>query len=123
MADRPPLELHLIGALRALDNQIAREMQRQPSERELHGVQKWEPYARRIENMTGTLLQAVSDREVELDGLLVLTQALAKSLRILVEDLGPEGLGNIRRAYALAAGSALADEARAIQQALEEQAH
>jgi len=37
----PPLEQGLLTAMKAIDNQIAREMQRSPAEREAPGMQKW----------------------------------------------------------------------------------
>lgn len=95
----PPLEMNLLSALKALDTQIAREMQRSPAEREEHGVMKREPYLKRIEKLTGFVLDAVGAEEADLDGVLVLSQTLAKSLQMLVEDMGPEGLGKVRSSY------------------------
>ena len=96
---RHPLEEGLVAACRAIDNQIAREMQRTPAERELHGVLKSEPYAARVERVTAFLLNALGDEEVKLDSLLVLATSFAKALQITAEDLGADGLGKVRTEY------------------------
>ena len=95
----PPLEDGLLTACRAIDNQIAREMQRNPIEQAQHGVQKWEPYAKRVEVVTGFLLDRIQDKIIDLDSLLVLAQAFTKSIALLTEDLGEKGLGKVRSAY------------------------
>jgi hypothetical protein len=89
----------LTAALKALDTQIAREMQRSPAQTELHGVQKWEPYRRRMEELSSFLIDNFGQKTIGLDGLLVLSETLAKSLQLLVEDLGPDGLGRVRSEY------------------------
>jgi len=94
-------------ALQALDSQISREMQRSPAEVELQGVQKWEPYQKRIELVTAMILQALSDEEIGLDGILVLSQAVTKALAFISDDLGPDGLGKMRSAYAESAFDAI----------------
>ncbi|MCB0345894.1 MAG: hypothetical protein KDD66_12315 [Bdellovibrionales bacterium] len=96
---REPLEEGLLKALQALDRQIAREMQRTPAEREEFGVQKWQPYQKRIELVCALLLNEFGDGNVSLDGFIVLSQALVKSLQLLIEDLGEEGLGSVRSDY------------------------
>ena len=63
----PPLEHGLLAALKALDQQVAREMQRSPAQREAHGVQKWEPYNKRIESVASTIMDAFADNEITLD--------------------------------------------------------
>lgn len=95
----PPLEQGLLEAMQALDNQIARRMERSPAEREVHGVQKWEPYQTKIEEVTALVMQAFGEESVKLDSLLILTQAFVKSLYLLTEELGVEGLGELRAAY------------------------
>jgi hypothetical protein len=110
----PPLEASVQRALQALDNQVAREMQRSPSERELHGVQKWEPYNRRVEQLAGFVTEQLGCRSVELDGVLILAQALSKSLSIFADELGAEGLGSMRSQYVSQAGENIASDARKI---------
>lgn len=94
-----PLDEGLLRALRAIDSQVAREMQRTPAELEKLGVQKWEPFNKRIENIAAFLIDNISEQNIQLDSLLVLSQALAKVLKIFSEDLGEDGLGKIRTAY------------------------
>lgn len=93
------LEEYLVGAMRAVDNQIARMLQRSPEEVEASGVQKWEPYQRKVEQLSKIMLDAFGDQSVQLDSILVFSQAFLKSLKIIVEDLDREGLGNIRTQY------------------------
>ena len=93
--------------MKALDNQIAREMQRSPEEREKHGVQKWEPFQNRIEIVTPLILNSLGEGEVNLDSLIVLSQSFVKALRMMVDDLGEEGLGKVRFQYAVRALSAI----------------
>ena len=108
----PPLEEGLLQAFKALDNQVAREMQRSPAELEARGIQKWEPYMKRIENVCAFLLNALGDRRIELDSLLIVSQATAKCLQMVVDDLGEKGLGKVRTGYCLGAFEALTDSAR-----------
>ena len=95
------LEEGLLRAMRSLDVQIAREMQRSPAEEEVLGVQKWEPYQKRIENVASFVLNSLGDEDAGLDSLLVLAQAFVKSLQLVVSDLGNDGLGKVRSAYCL----------------------
>jgi hypothetical protein len=98
--ERPtPLEQGLLNAMKALDNQIAREMQRSPAETDKHGVQKWEPYQKRIESVSAFVMNALGGQEVDLDSLLVLAQAMTKCLQLVVEELGQDGLGQVRSSY------------------------
>ncbi len=100
----PPLEEGLLAALKAIDNQIAREIgSRSPTEREEHGVQKWEPLVSRIERICGFVLDKFGDNEIDLDGIVVLSQALTKTLQLLFEELGEDGLGKVRYKYCAAA--------------------
>ena len=114
----PPLEEGLLTALQAIDSQIAREMQRDPGARDIRGVQKWEPFEKRIERVTGFVLDQVGDDRVKLDSVLVLSQALAKSLSLLVDELGREGLGEVRSGYCLVAAEALLREINRIKDVL-----
>ena len=109
----PPLQAGLLTALQALDSQIAREMQRQPAEIEVHGVQKWEPISKRVETIAGFLLDAIESQAIELDSVLTLSQAVIKTLSIIVQDLGEKGLGKMRSAYALEALQNIERDARA----------
>jgi hypothetical protein len=89
----------LLQAMRAIDNQVARALQRSPAEREVQGVTKWEPYESRVENLTAFILNALGDGAVTFDSLIVLGQAFTKALRFAAEDLGPDGLGAMRTSY------------------------
>lgn len=99
----PPLEEGLLQAMQALDKQVSREMQRTPAERESKGVQKWEPFERRIEGVSSFILNALGDESVALDSLIILSQSLTKALYLITEDLGREGLGEVRSSYCRAA--------------------
>lgn len=109
-APRAPFEEALIKALCAIDNQVAREMQRSPAELDKHGVQKWPAYQKRIEQIVSTVLNALGDGEVNLDGVLVLAQALTKTLLLAAEDLGRPGLGKVRSQYCETAFKAIGDD-------------
>ncbi len=113
-----PLERDLLNSLRAIDNQISREMQRNPAELAQHGVQKWEPFSKRIEKICALLLTAFGEDRCKLDSVLVMSQALTKALRIIVEDLEEDGLGNVRAAYCRAAMDAIERDARDVLQML-----
>ena len=89
----------LLAAMKALDNQIARRMQRNPEQKEVHGVQKWEPQAEKVEEVTAFILESFGAQKVDLDSILVLSQAFTKSLYLLSEELGQEGLGELRANY------------------------
>jgi len=109
----------LLMAMRALDNQVAREWQkRSPAEREIHGVQKWEPIAKRVENLSVFVLDSFADESVGLDSLLILAQTMAKSLQLIVDELGEEGLGEIRRSYCASAAENILRDMLRMQQAL-----
>lgn len=105
-----PLEGGLRQALQAIDNQIAREMQRSPADREVHGVLKWEPFETRIERVSAYLL-SIFGEDIQLDSLMVLSQALVKTLALVVEDCGREGLGDIRARYIERAAEGLVRDA------------
>ncbi|NMC64383.1 MAG: hypothetical protein GYA55_14560 [SAR324 cluster bacterium] len=95
----PPLEQGLNMAMKALDNQIARMMQRNPNELEKHGAQKWEPFQQKTESLSAFLLEALGNRQVELDSLLVFAQAFSKALAMYAQEMEEEGLGKIRSLY------------------------
>lgn len=95
----PPLESGLLSALQALDNQVQREMQRSPAEREVQGVQKWEPFQKRIERVSVFLLDSLGEQAVDLDSLIILSQAVTKAMKLAIEDLGQDGLGEMRSSY------------------------
>lgn len=99
----PPLEHGILTAMKAIDNQIAREMQRSPAELEKHGVQKWEPFMKRIENISALVMNSLGKEEIQLDSLIVMSQAMTKCLQLVIEDLGAESLGKIRTSYCQAA--------------------
>lgn len=91
----------LLQAMKAIDNQVARALQRTPAEREALGVQKWEPYESRVEHTAAFILNELGDAAVSLDSILVLSQAFTKALRLAAEELGAEGLGSMRTAYCI----------------------
>lgn len=95
----PVLEESLLQALKALDNQIAREMQRDPKSREQYGAEKWEPYQTRIERLCSFLLNSLGEQSIDLDGVIVLAQTFSKTLSLVSADLGEEGLGKVRSDY------------------------
>jgi len=108
---RAPFEENLLKVLAAIDAQVAREMQRTPAQREVHGMQKWAPYQKRVELIVPLILNALGEQEVTLDGVLVLAQATAKALLLAVEDLGEEGLGTVRAGYCEATMQHIASDA------------
>ncbi|MCB0328289.1 MAG: hypothetical protein KDD70_01460 [Bdellovibrionales bacterium] len=93
------LEEALLRYLQLLDNQIAREMQRTPSEREVSGVQKWEPIQKRVEHVASLTIEGYGSEIVQLDSLIVTAEAFARTIRILAEELGEDGLGKTRSSY------------------------
>lgn len=114
-----PLKIGLRQALQAIDNQIAREMQRSPAEREVHGVLKWEPFEARVERVSAYLL-SIFGEDIQLDSLIVLSQALVKTLALVVEDCGREGLGDVRARYIERAADGLEHDATAMRDAVTE---
>lgn len=95
----PVLEESLLEALKALDNQIAREMQRDAKSRDQQGAQKWEPYQTRIEKLCSFLLNSLGEQSIGLDGVIVLAQTFSKTLSLISDDLGEDGLGKVRAEY------------------------
>ena len=115
---RPPLENGLLQAAHAIDNQVARAMQRSPEKRDAHGVQKWEPYAERIEHVASLLVSEFGDQGLGLDSLLVLAQGCTKALYILSSELGEDGLGDVRAQYCREAFASLLRDAERGEQLL-----
>jgi hypothetical protein len=115
------LEDGLLQAMKAIDNQVARAMQRSPAQRDVHGVQKWEPYATRVEHITAFVLEELGGNTVTFDALLVLGQAFAKALTLAVSDLGREGLGTTRASYCLDAMERIERDALEVSRTLSEQ--
>ncbi len=115
------LEEGLLQAMKSIDNQIARAMQRSPAEREVHGVQKWEAYESRVEGIAAFLLQEVGDNHVGLDSLIVCAQAFTKALRLVCDDLGDEGLGSLRASYCRDAMEKIARDARFVTRELSDE--
>ncbi len=108
-------------AMQAIDNQIEREIgRRSPSDREEHGVQKWEPFQTRIERTASFLLNSLGDQSVQIDSLLVFSQAFAKTLNLLVADLGEEGLGELRSRYMSESLASIARDIGSAQRLLKE---
>jgi hypothetical protein len=102
----------LTRAMRTIGRQIAREMQRFPAEQEVHGVQKWAPIQKRVERAIGIILDEVGDQTVEIESLVVLTRAFTSAIRMIVEDLGVEGLGKVRSEYVCDAMERAQEDAR-----------
>ncbi len=119
----PPLEAGLLTAMRAVDNQVARAMQRTSEELSKHGVRKWEPFQQRIESVASFILDTIGARQTELDSLLVLSQAFTKALSLFVNDLGGEGLGQVRSEYCSTAFSSIIQDARRGLESLGDSAH
>jgi hypothetical protein len=118
---RGKLEEGLLQAMKAVDNQIARAMQRTPAERDTHGVQKWEPYNTRVESVAAFLLEEIGTNEVSLDSLLVFTQGFTKALYLVVSDLGKDGLGSMRTSYCLDAMKKVERDAQEVIESLADQ--
>ncbi len=106
---RPLLEESLLIALKAVDNQIKRAMERSPSEREVHGVQKWKPIEDRVESVCEIVISEYGENH-DLDSLIVFSRAFVKSLVIICEELGLESFGEIRGAYVKDAIRKIEDE-------------
>lgn len=104
----PPLERGILDSYIALDNQIARDMQRTPEETSQEGVQKWSAYESKVERVTELLLGFFGEQDISLDSILVMSQASAKALSMLVSDLGNEGLGKVRAGYCVDATEKIA---------------
>jgi hypothetical protein len=103
MSKEQPVRSHyeelLLRAMRAIDNQIAREMQRTPAELEEQGVKKWEPMEKRAELTVSTVLDSLGENEIQVESVLVIAQALCKVILLVSEDLGADGLGKVRAEY------------------------
>ena len=112
------LQEQILASLHALDSQVARAMQRTPKEREEHGVEKWQPFQERVERVTEVILQGFADERCKLDGVLIMAEAYAKGLRMLVEELGMEGLGEVRSRYCGVAFANIEREIRAAKMVL-----
>jgi hypothetical protein len=97
-AKKPVLEDSLLTALKAVDNQIARAMERTPAEREVHGVQKWKPIDDRVERICELLLSEYG-QSYQLESLLVFSRAFVKSLSMICDELGSDAFGEIRGGY------------------------
>jgi hypothetical protein len=97
----PPLEDGLLRALRAIDNQILREIQRDAKGREAHGVGKDDAIERRVELLSTWLLDCFGEDAAKLESLLVLSRAFTKSVSLIAQDLGRDGLGAVRARYCL----------------------
>jgi hypothetical protein len=95
----PPLESGLSSALKAVHNQIERELQRNPEQTAMYGVKKWVPMQKRVEQLTTFLIDQLQDKEITLEALLVIAQSTTKVASIVSSDVGAKGLGNIRAEY------------------------
>lgn len=102
-----PMEEGLLRAMQAIDKQVAQELQRPTANADIHGVQKWEPYQKRIEFFSSFLLQSMEEGSIKLDSIFVMAQALAKSLSLALDDAGSAGLDKSRAEYAAASLAAI----------------
>lgn len=91
-----PLEEGLLKALKAIDNQVLRLMQKDIKTRDEHGIKKLHIFDQKVEDISSLLLNALGDKEIDLDSVVVLSQALVKVLSFVVSDLGKDGLGKVR---------------------------
>lgn len=121
MSQKSILEESLISAMQALDKQILRAVSsRTPEKTEKHGIQKWEPISERVEMVATLILNELGDNNLELDSLLVLSQAFSKALQLVAEDLGTDGLGELRTGYLKKAFELISDSAERGEQALQD---
>jgi len=102
----------LLRAMQALDTRVVREMQRSPAQREEEGVQKWLPFEKRVEQVAALLLEALGNEEIALDSMIIMTRAYTNALRLFIEELGTEGLGELRSDYCKFTMQRASDEAR-----------
>ncbi|MCB0317894.1 MAG: hypothetical protein KDD56_04000 [Bdellovibrionales bacterium] len=93
------LEESLRSMMISIENQIQREMQRTPAEKDILGVDRWPPIQTRVERITEYALKLISQTDSQIDSLLVLSQAFTKALSLYVQELGNDGLGKIRSSY------------------------
>ena len=100
---RLSLEESLTRAMQLISSQIAREMQRSPAERSVHGVEKWKPMQARVERTAELVLNTISSKQADLDSLLVLAEGFSKALSLYIRELEEEGLGSVRSSYCLSA--------------------
>jgi hypothetical protein len=112
------LETSLTTALNALQNQIDREMQRSPLEMEAKGMRKWEPFQTRVERVAGFIVESLADNKISLDSLIVLSQALSKSLQVAVTEIGKDCLGKTRSEYCLHAAEQIKRDAKEIEKTI-----
>lgn len=116
-----PLEEGLLRALKALDNQVAREwQQRGAGEREIQGVSRTEAIDKRVESLTSYLIELFGDEEVGLESLMILGQSACKALSLLADELGPEGLGQVRSSHLIRAAGFIDRDIRRIDEELGE---
>ena len=104
----PRLEAGLLQAMGAIESQLAREFSsRNPEEVEIHGVSKTGPYLEKIEKISGFVLDSFEGNVIGLDSVIVMSQAFSIILKILMEELGREGLGDVRTRDCIAAINAI----------------
>jgi hypothetical protein len=118
-----PLEDGLLRALRALDNQILRETQRDAIGRAEHGVGKDDAIEKRVEQLSTWFLDSLGEADISLEALLVLSRASTKALSLLARDLGSDGLGAIRTRYCLQSLEDLERDLRLAEEGLGQGAH
>jgi hypothetical protein len=109
-----PLEAGITEALSALNNQILREIQRSPTQREGKGLSKSEPINKRVELLTGIILNLLGEEHCSIEALIVLAESSVKALRMTCEDLETEGLGKMRSLYVADSVSKIYDDSRKV---------
>ena len=91
---------HIVRFMQLLDSQVARDLQRRPEEREQHGAfDKNKPISDRVEILVGHFLEQFGSGDIKLDSLLISAESFTTALRIIVEELGKDGLGKKRSEY------------------------
>ena len=68
-------------------------------------------------------MNCLGDQKINMDSLLVLAQASAKALSLVIADLGSDGLGKVRTDYCRVAMEAISSDARRAVQSLQEELH
>jgi hypothetical protein len=114
---QPPLESGLMQAMTALDKQITREISsRDPQRTQTRGASARPAQEERAEQVTTFVIDLFASHTVRLDSILVLSEALTHSLQLISEELGQEGLGEVRSAYVTTVAKRLEQFSRRMQQ-------
>ncbi len=94
---KQPMQQGLLMAMSALDRQVSRDVtQRSTPEQDALGVGRCSAINLRVELVSSFIIDAFADGQVNLDSLLILAQAMTKTLGILGSELGEETMGKMR---------------------------